>query len=62
MDVRFLKTISEAFIVKYSLQESLTVDSVFEDTYELIKELRDTDIELYEGVLNMSTRRPCPIQ
>lgn len=48
MNVRFLKTISEAFIVKYSLQESLTVDSVFEDTYSLIKELRETDIELYD--------------
>jgi hypothetical protein len=48
MDVRFLKTISEAFIVKYSLQESLTVDLVFEDTYDLIKELRETDIELYD--------------
>lgn len=48
MDVRFLKTISEAYIVKYGLQESLTVDQIFDDVYDLIKELRETDIELYD--------------
>lgn len=48
MDVRFLKTIAEAFIVKYGLQDNLTVDQIYEDVYDLIKELRDTDIELYD--------------
>lgn len=48
MDVRFLKTIAEAFIIKNGLQESLTVDQIFDDVYDLIKELRDTDIELYD--------------
>jgi hypothetical protein len=48
MDVRFLKTIAEAYIVKYGLHESLTVDKIYEDVYDLIKELRETDIELYD--------------
>jgi hypothetical protein len=48
MDVRFLKTISEAFIIKYGLQEKLTVDEIFNNVYDLIKELRETDIELYD--------------
>lgn len=48
MDVRFLKTVSEAYIVKNRLQEELTADQLFEDVYSLMKELRETDIELYD--------------
>lgn len=48
MDVRFLKTVSEAYIVKHRLQEKTTVDELFNDVYSLIKELRETDIELYD--------------
>lgn len=48
MDVRFLKTIAEAYIIKYGLHESLTVDKIYEEVYDLIKELRETDIELYD--------------
>lgn len=48
MDVRFLKTISEAYIIQHSLQNKHTIDELFEDVYSLIKELRDTDIDLYD--------------
>jgi hypothetical protein len=48
MDVRFLKTISEAYIVQHRLQDKVTVNELFEDVYSLMKELRETDIELYD--------------
>lgn len=48
MDVRFLKTISEAYIVQHRLQDKVTADELFEDVYSLMKELRETDIDLYD--------------
>jgi len=47
MDVRFLKTVSGAYVTKNSLHDVITEDQLFDDVYSLIKELRDDDIELY---------------
>jgi len=48
MDVRFLKTIAEAYVDQNRLHDKFTKEQIFEETYELIKELRDTDIDLYD--------------
>ena len=48
MDVRFLGEVSDAFIVKHSLYNKCTKDELQQDLYSLIKELRETDIELYD--------------
>lgn len=47
MDVRFLKTIAEAYIDQNRLHDTLTKEQLFEETYELVRELRETDIDLY---------------
>ncbi len=48
MDVRFLGEVSEAFIIKHSLYSRFNAEELKEDLYELVKELRQTDIELYD--------------
>lgn len=48
MDVRFLGQISEAFIMKNSLYDKCNKDDLQQEMYSLIKELRETDIELYD--------------
>lgn len=47
MDVRFLRTTTEAYITKHGLQHSLDVNEIYNDLYSMIKELRENDIELY---------------
>ncbi len=47
MDVKFLRTISEGYITKNRLDDTLNADDLFEDLYSLVKELREHDIELY---------------
>ncbi|MDD4081894.1 MAG: hypothetical protein PHD05_00770 [Sphaerochaetaceae bacterium] len=46
MDVRFLKEISEAYIIDTDIN-NVTADEVFEDLFEIIKILREYDLELY---------------
>lgn len=48
MDVRFLGQVSEAFIIKNSLYDKCNKDDLQQEMYSLIKELRETDIELYD--------------
>jgi len=46
MDVRFLRDISEAYVI--DTNSTLDVDSVFNELYELVKFIRETDVYLYE--------------
>ena len=48
MDVRFLGEVSEAFIIENNLYGKLKKEKLQEDLYSLIKEVRDTEIELYD--------------
>jgi hypothetical protein len=45
MDVNFLKNISEAYIIDTELK--LSSEIIFEELYNLVKELRECDIDLY---------------
>jgi hypothetical protein len=48
MDVRFLGEVAEAFIVKYSLYDHYNAKTLQDELYSLVKEVRETDIELYD--------------
>ena len=48
MDVRFLGEVTEAFIVENSLYDKYKAEELREELYTMIKELRESDIELYD--------------
>ena len=48
MDVRFLGEVCEAFIIKNSLYDKCKADVLREELLELVREVRETDIELYD--------------
>lgn len=48
MDVRFLGEICESFIIKNSLYDKYKADILRDELYELVKSVRESDIELYD--------------
>ena len=48
MDVPFLKNTVGAYITKHRLSEQLNADDIFTEIYEIIRLIRESDIELYD--------------
>lgn len=48
MDVRFLKEISEGYVIHRDLD--ITPNEIFENIYDLVEDLRENDLELYEDL------------
>ena len=55
MDVRFLKEISEAYIIDSGLEQ--TPDQIFEDLFDIVKFLREYDLPLYNELYETTSLR-----
>lgn len=52
MDVRFLKGISEAYIMDSGLEQ--TPDQIFEDLFDVVKFLQEYDLPLYNELYEIT--------